>query len=210
MKILYITANPKNINDSHSLSVGEAFLKEYKKNNPEDEVVTIDLFKSNVPLIDNDVMNAWGKLGNGVEFKDLSEIEIEKVSAMGLNLEEFISADKYVFVSPLWNFGVPPVLKAYIDNILITGKTFKYTETGPVGLLENKKALYIQASGGVYSNPQMASYEHGFNHLKIALGFIGISDLQNLLVEGVNMASDGGTEIRSQFISKAIELGKTF
>ena len=168
------------------------------------------MFKANVPMIDYDVMSAWGKLGSGVEFSDLTQEEMSKVSAMGQNLDEFLSADKYIFVAPLWNFGVPPVLKAYIDNVLITGKTFKYTENGPVGLLKDKKALYIQASGGVYSNPQMAPYEHGFSHLKIALGFIGISDLHSLLIEGVNMAADGGKEIRDRFVEKALELGKTF
>ena len=56
----------------------------------------------------------------------------------------------------------------------------------------------------------MAGYEHGFNHLKIALGFIGIKDNQSLLIEGVNMAADGGIEIREAYIAKAIELAKTF
>ena len=58
---------------------------------------------------------------------------------MNTNLETFMNADRYVFVTPMWNFSYPPVVKAYLDNVAIAGKTFKYTENGPVGLLEGKK-----------------------------------------------------------------------
>jgi FMN-dependent NADH-azoreductase len=105
---------------------------------------------------------------------------------------------------------LPPVLKSYIDNLLISGKTFRYTETGPVGLLENKKSLYIQASGGVYTNEQMKPYEHGSNFMKVPLNFIGITDQTELLIEGVNMANDGGMSIRESNLSKATELAQTF
>jgi FMN-dependent NADH-azoreductase len=210
MKVLYITANPKNIEHSHSLSVGDSFIKEYQKQNKDDEVILLDLFKTDVPEIDYDVMNAWGKLASGVDFKDLSTEEIRKISSMNNNLEQFMDADKYVFVAPLWNFGVPPVLKAYIDNLAINGKTFKYTENGPKGLLGNKKALFIQSSGGVYSNEAMKKYEHGSSYMNVVLNFFGINDISELLVEGVNMAKDGGLEIREQFNKKAVTLAKTF
>ena len=58
---------------------------------------------------------------------------------MNTNLETFMNADRYVFVTPMWNFSYPPVVKAYLDNVAIAGKTFKYTENGTVGLLEGKK-----------------------------------------------------------------------
>lgn len=65
--------------------------------------------------------------------------EQQKVDRFSEILEEFLSADKYVFVSPMWNLSFPPVLKAYIDAISIAGKTFKYTAEGPQGLLTDKK-----------------------------------------------------------------------
>jgi FMN-dependent NADH-azoreductase len=210
MKVLYITANPKAVEYSHSLSVGERFIEEYLKNNREDEVVRIDLFEKNVPNIDYDVMGAWGKLANGVTFDLLTESEQQKLSSMNSNLEEFMNADKYVFVSPLWNFGLPPVLKAYIDNLLISGKTFRYTETGPLGLLLNKKSLVIQASGGIYTNDAMKDFEHGSNFLKVPLNFIGINDQHEILIEGVNMSDDNGMAIRQKNMEIATELGKVF
>lgn len=209
-KLLYITANPKAVSDSHSLTVGESFLNEYKLKNPNDEIEVIDLFKAAVPLIDYDVMNAWNKLQSGTAFSDLTKEESTKVMAMNKNLEQFMNADKYVFVTPLWNFGVPPMVKAYVDNIVISGKTFSYNETGPVGLLKDKKALHIQASGSVFSSGMMQSYEHGNSYMDVVLKFIGVSDKQELLVEGMAMTNDGGLEIRSNNKVKAQEIAQSF
>ena len=61
---------------------------------------------------------------------------------MNTNLETFMNADRYVFVTPMWNFSYPPVVKAYLDNVAIAGKTFKYTENGSVGLLEGKSTSH--------------------------------------------------------------------
>ena len=95
----------------------------------------IDLFKEDIPVIDKDVLTGWGKLRNG---DDLTKEE-QQIDRFSKILEEFLSADKYVFVSPMWNLSFPPVLKAYIDAISIAGKTFKYTAEGPQGLLTDKK-----------------------------------------------------------------------
>lgn len=209
-KILYITANPKHVKDSYSLQVGEQFIKEYQNQNPDDEIITVDLFNTDVPFIDSDVFNAWNKLGQGIAFTDLSATEQSKVSAMGENLETFMNADKYVFVVPLWNFGLPPVVKAYIDNLAIAGKTFKYTEQGPVGLLKNKKALIIESSGGVYSNIENNPYEHGYNHLKVVLPFMGINDVEAIFVEGVNLSPEAGKEGLQKGFASAETISKTF
>ena len=77
--------------------------------------------------------------GAGEGFEALTEVQQQKVATMNTNLETFMNADRYVFVTPMWNFSYPPVVKAYLDNVAIAGKTFKYTENGPVGLLEGKK-----------------------------------------------------------------------
>jgi FMN-dependent NADH-azoreductase len=210
MKVLYITANPKEVSKSHSLSVGASFLETYKKVNPKDEVKVIDLFDYDVPNIDYDVMNAYEALQNGVPYEKLEAVQQQKLAKMDFNLTEFMEADKYVFVVPFWNFGLPPVVKSYIDNIAVANKTFKYTATGPIGLLEGKKALIIQSSGGVYSTSQMSQFDHGSNHLKIALSFIGVTDQETLLIEGVSVAEDGGLAIRQENINKAIEIANRF
>lgn len=209
-KVLYITANPKAKEQSFSLTVGNDFIDAYKTTNPNDEIVTLDLYKMEVPLIDEIVFSAWGKFASGVTFEELTSEEQNKVVAMNTLLEQFLTADKYVFVTPLWNFTIPPKMKAYLDNICIVNKTFKYTENGPVGLLTNKKAVHIQARGGVYSSGPAADFELGDRYLNTVLSFIGISDKQSIIVEGMNATPDKAAEIKATAIIKAKEVAQSF
>ncbi|MEY8347192.1 FMN-dependent NADH-azoreductase [Bacillus cereus] len=209
-KVLFITANPNSVEASFGMAVGEAFIEAYKNEHPQDEVVTIDLFNTTVPALDAEVFAAWGKFAAGEGFETLSESQQEKIAAMNTNLETFMNADRYVFVTPMWNFSYPPVVKAYLDNLSIAGKTFKYTENGPVGLLEDKKALHIQATGGVYSEGPYAAMDFGRNHLNAVLGFMGVSDVEYLAVEGMNANPEKATEIKEAAIANAREVAKRF
>lgn len=183
-KVLFIKGNPNLEENSYSLSAGREFINEYKMKNPNDEIVEIDVYRNDIPLIDGDVLSGWGKLQSGVEFGNLTNDEITKISRMNELTEQFISAEKYVFLTPLWNFTIPAMMKAYVDTFLIAGKTFKYTEKGPVGLLNNKKAVHIQASGGVYSQGPASVFEHGNSYIKTVLGFVGVTDVESILIEG--------------------------
>ncbi|QXJ36800.1 FMN-dependent NADH-azoreductase 2 [Parageobacillus caldoxylosilyticus] len=80
-KLLYITANPKREEESYSLSVGRAFLNAYKQQHPQDEIVELDLYRTDIPFIDTDVLNGWGKLQQGQAFEQLSEEEKQKSAA---------------------------------------------------------------------------------------------------------------------------------
>lgn len=126
--ILYITAHPGNPEASYSLSVGEQFVQAYQESHPEDKIVHVDLYQRDIPHIDADVLEAWGKLQTGASFDQLTAAHQEKITQLNHLLEEFVTADKYVFVTPMWNFSYPPVLKAYIDSFCVRAKTFKYTE----------------------------------------------------------------------------------
>ncbi|MCB2352954.1 FMN-dependent NADH-azoreductase [Clostridium estertheticum] len=209
-KILYITANPKTKENSFSLAVGNEFLEAYKKSNPSDEIITLDLYKTEVPFIDEVVFSAWGKLGAGVTFEKLDKEEQNKVVAMNNLLDQFIAADKYVFVTPLWNFTIPPMMKAYLDNICIVNKTFKYTQNGPIGLLTDKKAVHIQARGGVYSVGLAADLELGDRYINTILNFIGITNKQSIIVEGMNSAPDKADEIKINAINEARKVAQKF
>lgn len=209
-KVLYITANPKVVSQSFGLQVGEEFLNEYKKHNPSDEIVHLDVYNMEIPFIDYDMFDAWGKLAQGIAFNELSEVQQKNLTRFNELTEQFIEADKYVFVTPLWNFSIPPMLKAYFDNVLVAGKTFKYTENGPVGLLKGKKALHIQARGGIYSEGPALEVELGDRYVKTALGFIGVVDVETLAVEGMNFTPDKAEDIRITAIEKAKKVAERF
>ncbi|WP_461633895.1 FMN-dependent NADH-azoreductase [Labilibaculum euxinus] len=208
-KFLYVSANPKEEKDSYSLKVGRAFIEQYKKQNPNHEVTELDLFKTDVPYLNALVFDGFSKLQNGGSLNDLDQEQMQQIGNLNQLLEQFMEADAYAFVNPMWNFSIPPVLKAYIDVILQAGKTFHYTENGPEGLMKGKKAVHIQASGGVYSNGAGSEMDFSHRYLKSVLGFIGISELKFVPVEGIAMGLDI-PEIEKLAKEKAIEFVSEF
>ncbi|CAI6085695.1 NAD(P)H-dependent oxidoreductase [Cohnella sp. JJ-181] len=207
--VLYITAHPLDHQSSYSLAVGKAFIEAYSAENPADEVVHLDLYKENIPPFDADVLRGWEKLRSGSTSDALSDAEKAKVDRLEEVVDQFVSADKYVYVSPMWNFSLPPVLKAYTDATSIPGKTFRYTKEGPVGLLPGKKALHIQASGSVYSEGPLAQLEMGYSYLTKVLRFYGVESVEAIFVEGTAL-SDQAVSVKEKAIAHAREAAKRF
>ncbi|WP_413372938.1 FMN-dependent NADH-azoreductase [Paenibacillus taichungensis] len=207
--VLYITAHPLDPQSSYSLAVGNEFIEAYREANPTDEVVYLDLYQENIPQIDADVLRGWGKMRSGSSFDQLTDAEKSKVARHETIIDQFVAADKYVYVSPMWNFSIPPVLKAYTDVTSVPGKTFKYTKDGPVGLLSGKKALHIQASGSVYSEGPLAPIEMGYSYLKKILHFYGIQSIEAIFVEGT-ASLEQAPIIKEKAIAKAKEVAKRF
>ncbi|MGF3104955.1 FMN-dependent NADH-azoreductase [Rossellomorea sp. DUT-2] len=209
-QVLYITAHPHDDTLSYSMAVAKAFMDTYKEVNPDDQVVHIDLYREHIPHIDADVFSGWGKLQTGKGFEELSSEEKSKVNRLNELSEQFISADKYVFVTPLWNFSFPPVMKAYIDSVAVAGKSFKYTEQGPVGLLTDKKAIHIQARGGIYSEGPAAGMEMGHRYLDIIMQFFGVPSFEGVFVEGHAAMPEKAQEIKENAIARAKDAAHTF
>ncbi len=209
-KVLYITAHPHDDTQSYSMAVGKSFIDTYKDVNENDEVVHLDLYRENIPQIDADVFSGWGKLQSGKGFEELSASEKEKVQRLNELSDEFINADKYVFVTPLWNFSFPPVMKAYLDSVSVAGKSFKYTENGPVGLLTDKKAIHIQARGGVYSEGPAADMEMGHRYFSVMMQFYGVPEFEGLFVEGHNAMPEKAEQIKQDAIARAKDTAHTF
>lgn len=208
--VLYITAHPRQEAESFSLQVGRSFLDSYREAAPNDEIVRLDLYSLDIPYIDADVFAGWGKLQSGQGFDKLNPEEQRKVKRLGELCDQFVAADKYVFVTPLWNFLFPPILKAYIDAICVAGKTFKYTEQGPVGLLTNKRALHIQARGGVYSEGPAAEMEFGHRYLATIMQFFGVPSFEGLFVEGHAQDPGRAQEILAEAIMRTPDVAKRF
>lgn len=209
-KVLYITANPKAEEHSFSLRAGKVFLNAYRNEKPKDEIVLLDLYQSHIPMLDREVFDGWGRLGSGETFEDLSPSQQVKITRLNTLLEQFMGADKYVFVTPMWNFSIPPMLKAYIDAVCVAGKTFAYTEEGAAGLLQHKKAVHIQARGGHYSDGPLASMEFGDRYLQTILGFLGIEETTSIFVEGMGMHANDAERIAQAAFELARETATSF
>ncbi len=103
-------------------------------------------------------------------------------------VSQFLSADVIVIGAPFYNFSIPTQLKAWIDRLAQTGRTFKYTEAGPVGLAGGKTVIVASTRGGVYSTSAGGqAMEHQESYLKVIFGFFGISDVRIVRAEGVAM-----------------------
>lgn len=209
-KVLYITANPNDATQSFSMAAGDAFINEYKEVNPTDEIVHVNLYQEHIPHIDGDVFSGWGKLGSGAEFDALTPEEQRKVARLNELSDQFAQANKYVFVTPMWNFSFPPVMKAYLDAVAVAGKSFKYTAEGSVGLLTDKKAYHIQANGGIYSRGPAGELEMGHRYMRIMMNFFGVPSIGSLFVEGQAAMPDKAQEIKEDGIARAKEAARTF
>ena len=106
-------------------------------------------------------------------------------------VSQFLAADVIVIGAPLYNFSVPSQLKAWIDRVAQIGRTFKYTETGPVGLAGGKTVIVAITRGGVYSTSEAGrAMEHQESYLQTVFGFLGITDVRFVRAEGVGMGPD--------------------
>jgi FMN-dependent NADH-azoreductase len=101
--------------------------------------------------------------------------------------DEVLSSDLLVIASPMWNFGLPSSLKAWVDHIVRPGKTFRYSDGGAEGLSLRKKAILVLASGGVFTDGPWKPWDTVEPYLRLILGFIGISDVQTVRAEGMNI-----------------------
>lgn len=114
-------------------------------------------------------------------------------------LDEFLAADVVVIGAPMYNFSIPSNLKAWIDRVAVAGKTFAYTEAGPVGLATGKKAVVISTRGGLYSEGPAAGMDHQESYLKTVLGFLGVTDVEFVRAERLSF----GPEVRAQSVADA-------
>jgi FMN-dependent NADH-azoreductase len=105
-------------------------------------------------------------------------------------VDELLAADVLVLAVPMYNFGVPSSLKAWIDRVVRAGRTFAYNENGPQGLATGKKAIVVLARGGVYSDGPMRPLDYQESYLRSVLGFIGITNVKVVRVEGVGMGEE--------------------
>jgi len=120
---------------------------------------------------------------------------------------EFLEADVVILGAPMYNFSIPSSLKAWIDRVAQAGRTFKYTDKGPVGLAGGKKVLVISSRGSLLSNtPIEFALDHQEAYLRAVMGFFGITDLRVVRAEGLAFGADA----RTQAIERALAELKLF
>ncbi|HCM89628.1 MULTISPECIES: NAD(P)H-dependent oxidoreductase [Vagococcus] len=151
MKTLIINAHPDYRNEEHySIMFQKEFMKKFNEGFSSEDLTVLNLYEIEIPRIEEgQLLSIWNKEAAN-ELLSNEEEQLKKVSEMLLS--QFKEHQRIVLITPLHNFNVTSRMKDYIDNILIARETFKYTETGSVGLMtEDYRLLVIQASGSIYT-----------------------------------------------------------
>lgn len=187
--LLQINASLAGVNGQSS-RLAQRFVADWQATNPDGRVITRDLASDPIPHLTAERFQAFlsqpdARTAEQRAYSDYSDALIEELKA----------ADTIVFAVPMYNFSVPSTLRAYFDHIARGGQTFRYTATGPEGLLKGKKAYVFITRGGIYAD----AADTQTPYLKQFLGFVGITDVKFVYAEGLSM----GDETREKSISAA-------
>ena len=199
MKIVNIVANPKPTSESSSKLEAQAFFDVLEPENKEWEYEEIDLYQDPPPFYDYDQYRYfWAPVFD--PSYDPTEKEKRAVEYAQRQARIFNEADILVLTAPMWNFGIPGILKTWIDQVLSPGLTFTLGTAGVKGLHKIKKVLLMTSSGGVYGKDGRP--DTLLPQVKSAFGFVGIDDVDVVWADGQNPFFFKDHEERK---SKAIE-----
>ncbi|HCG8221405.1 TPA: FMN-dependent NADH-azoreductase [Vibrio parahaemolyticus] len=174
-------------------SQSNKLVEDFIKNVDQDKLTVRDLAANPLPVLDFAVATALRAT------EDLSQEQQAVVDLSDTLIEEVKAADTLVIAAPMYNFTIPTQLKNWIDLIARAGVTFKYTENGVQGLIEGKKAIVVTTRGGIHKD---SPTDNVTPYLRTVLGFVGITDVEFVYAEALNMgedaASKGISEAQSQ------------
>jgi FMN-dependent NADH-azoreductase len=181
-RVLIVESSPRG-SESASRKLTDRLRERLEKQYPEATIVERDLVKNKLPHLDQPTLKA-------ISTKDPVEAESLKEAASLSNqlVDELMTSDLLVLACPMWNFGIPSSVKAWIDHVVRAGKTFNYAGAAVEGLAKGKRAILVLASGGVFSEGPWKQWDTVEPYLRQILGFIGIDDVQTVRAEGMNIA----------------------
>jgi FMN-dependent NADH-azoreductase len=180
-QILMIEVSPRG-KDSASRAVADMLVARLTALHLSTKLVRRDLAAEHLPHLNETTLSA-------ISTKDPAEAERLKDAARQSDelTDELLESDLLVIATPMWNFGIPSALKAWIDLVVRPGRTFQYSDGDVLGLAKGKKAILVLASGAAFTEGPWRSWDFVEPYLRQILGFIGIVDVQTVRVEGMNI-----------------------
>ena len=177
-KLLHIDSSPLG-SESVSRNLSAAVVDAWRRRNPLLAVTYRDLATDPIGHMTAQVLKAR-QPADGLMAAEQRERELTETL-----IGEFLAADVVVVGAPMYNFSISSQLKAWVDRIVQAGRTFRYTEAGPVGLVFGKRVILASSRGGIYATPEKASQDHQETYLKLIFGFLGITDIEIVRAEGL-------------------------
>ena len=181
MRILQINASARR-EASHSSRLADALVARLKAKHPQAQVVKRDLASDSVPMLDEWALQAL--------FTPAAQRTPEQAARVAIDdrvIAEVQDADVLVLGVPMYNFGVPVQLKAWIDALARAGVTFRYTANGPEGLLRGKKVFVALARGGLHRGTE---HDSQVPYLKTVFSFLGMSEVSFVYAEGLSLGAE--------------------
>ncbi|MDQ7948816.1 MAG: NAD(P)H-dependent oxidoreductase [Pedobacter sp.] len=192
-KILHLISSPRG-ESSYSVQLAKAIIEQIQSTDQNSTIKEINLATSHFPHLEESHLTSFFTPPENRTSANLSAIRHSDVA-----VAEIMEADEIVIGAPMYNFGIPSALKAWIDHICRSGLTFTYGENGPKGLIKNKKVYVAMSSGGIYSDGPAKAMDFVTPYLTAVFGFLGITDVRILRVEGTSIPG-----IKDQAMAKAI------
>ena len=183
MNILHVTSSSRG-SASYSNRVATDVLAELRSRDPGATVTVRDLARDPLPHIGDEFVAAT-RSPNGPQTDEQRSL-LARSNAL---VDELLAADVIVIAAPMINFTIPSNLKAWIDYVARAGRTFRYSEKGPEGLVKGKQVIIVAARGGIYQEAG-AALDFQLPYLKSVLAFLGMTDVQVLEVEGTAYGPD--------------------
>ncbi len=201
-KILLITSSPRG-SESVSNKVAGDLAKALAGRTAGSEIVHRDLAGEPIPHLDSVTTSAIRKAP-----ADRTAEEAAAAATSDKLVAELFAADEIVIGTGLINFNIYSGLKSWIDNVARAGTTFRYTASGPEGLVTGKKVYVVLASAGVYSEGPAAAMNHAVPYLKTVLGFLGMTDVEIISVEGLAFGPEAVEKALASAESRTRELAQ--
>jgi FMN-dependent NADH-azoreductase len=194
MQILQIISSAQGAN-SYSTKLGQGIIDKLLAAHPDSQVVVRNLATDPLPYLEEAHLQAFFTPAEG-----RSPEQQQAVRHSDEVVAQVMAADVIIIGVPFYNFSVPASLKSWLDHLTRAGITFRYTPTGPEGLINGKKVYLAIASGGIYSEGPMQAYDFAAPYLRTVLSFLGMTDVTVARAEGVKLP-----DFQEQALQKGID-----
>ena len=199
--ILLIQSSPRRL-ASYSQKVARSIVSDFEERYLDVKVVVRDLAQNPPPHVGEAFV---GGISTGPEQR--TPEQTQALASSDVLIDELLAADVMVFAVPMHNFGLPSTLKAWIDHVVRLGRTVAYSsEKGPKGMLKGKRAILVLASGGVYSDGPAKPLDFQEPYLRAILGFIGLTDIDAVRVEGIAVSAIGPEKAVASAMAQSREI----
>ncbi|MBA3041659.1 MAG: FMN-dependent NADH-azoreductase [Alphaproteobacteria bacterium] len=200
--ILLVTGSTRG-DDSLSTKIARQLADDLSAKADGAAVVERDLARDPLPHIGADFSSAIR-----LQPEDRTPAQAEAIAVSDGAVDELLAADTIIVSTGFINFGISSIVKSWVDHVARSGRTFRYSENGPVGLATGKKAYLVIASGGIYSSGPGTTLDFAEPYLRSVLAFLGITDVETIRIEGVAYGPEAAEKAISAAEEKARELAR--